>query len=61
MNTDKVDIVLIEKIKEKLKEENQSDELIKNIIDLLVRRDNEKINIEKKNEAILNILKGIKL
>jgi len=61
MNTDKVDKVLIEKIKEKLKEKNQSDELIKNIIDLLVRRDNEKINIEKKNEAILNILKGIKL
>ena len=61
MSTHKVDKVLIDKIKEKLEEKNQSEELITQVINLLIKKDLEKISLEKKNEAMEKIIKNIKL
>jgi hypothetical protein len=61
MSTHKVDKVLIDKIKEKLEEKNQSEELITQVINLLIKKDSEKISLEKKNEAMEKIIKNIKL
>ena len=61
MSTHKVDKVLIDKIKEKLEEKNQSEELITPVINLLIKKDSEKISLEIKNEAMEKIIKNIKL
>ena len=61
MSTHKVDKVLIDKIKEKLEEKNQSEELITQVINLLIKKDSEKVSLEKKNEAMEKIIKNIKL
>tara|TARA_B100000902_G_C26967325_1_gene743489 strand:+ start:347 stop:532 length:186 start_codon:yes stop_codon:yes gene_type:complete len=61
MDEHKVDQVLIDKIRQKLIDQNQSEELITQVINLLLKRDSEKIGLEKKNEAIDKIVKMIKL
>ena len=61
MDEHKEDQVLIDKIRQKLIDQNQSEELITQVINLLLKRDSEKIGLEKKNEAIDKIVKMIKL
>jgi len=56
-----IDKIVIDKVKEKLKEKNQSEELIQDIINLLNKRDSEKIDIGEKNELLEKILNKIKL
>ena len=56
-----IDKIVIDKVKEKLKEKNQSEELIQDIINLLNKRDSEKLSIEKKNELLEKILDKTKL
>ena len=56
-----IDKIVIDKVKEKLKEKNQSEELIQDIINLLNKRDSEKIDIGEKNELLEKILIKIKL
>jgi predicted Zn-dependent protease len=56
-----IDKIVIDKVKEKFKEKNQSEELIQDIISLLNKRDSEKLSIEKKNELLEKILDKTKL
>jgi hypothetical protein len=56
-----IDKIVIDKVKEKFKEKNQSEELIQDIINLLNKRDSEKLSIEKKNELLEKILDKTKL
>ena len=56
-----IDKIVIDKVREKLKEKNQSEELIQDIINLLNKRDSEKLSIEKKNELLEKILNKTKL
>ena len=56
-----IDKIVIDKVREKLKEKNQSEELIQDIINLLNKRDSEKLSIEKKNELLEKILDKTKL
>ena len=56
-----IDKIVIDKVKEKFKEKNQSEELIQDIISLLNKRDSEKIDIGEKNELLEKILNKIKL
>ena len=56
-----IDKIVIDKVKEKLKEKNQSEELIQDIINLLNKRDSEKISIGEKNELLEKILDKTKL
>jgi len=56
-----IDKIVIDKVKEKLKEKNQSEELIQDIINLLNKRDSEKIGIGEKNELLEKILNKTKL
>ena len=54
-----IDRVVLEKIREKLKESNQSEELTIEIINLLNKKDTEVISIEEKIKIIENIIKKI--
>ena len=56
-----IDKIVIDKVREKLKEKNQSEELIQDIINLLNKRDSEKIGIGEKNELLEKILNKTKL
>ena len=56
-----IDKIVIDKVKEKFKEKNQSEELIQDIINLLNKRDSEKISIGEKNELLEKILDKTKL
>ena len=56
-----IDKVVLEKIRQKLKENNQSEELTIEIINLLNKKDTEVISIEKKIKIIENIIKKITL
>ena len=56
-----IDKIVIDKVREKLKEKNQSEELIQDIINLLNKRDSEKISIGEKNELLEKILDKTKL
>ena len=56
-----IDKIVIDKVKEKFKEKNQSEELIQDIINLLNKRDSEKIGIGEKNELLEKILNKTKL
>ena len=56
-----IDKIVIDKVKEKFKEKNQSEELIQDIISLLNKRDSEKISIGEKNELLEKILDKTKL
>tara|TARA_Y100000294_G_C8377774_1_gene265428 strand:+ start:224 stop:400 length:177 start_codon:yes stop_codon:yes gene_type:complete len=56
-----IDKIVIDKVREKFKEKNQSEELIQDIINLLNKRDSEKLSIEKKNELLEKILDKTKL
>ena len=54
-----IDKVVLEKIRQKLKENNQSEELTIEIINLLNKKDTEVISIEEKIKIIENIIKKI--
>ena len=54
-----IDRVVLEKIRQKLKESNQSEELTIEIINLLNKKDTEVISIEEKIKIIENIIKKI--
>jgi hypothetical protein len=56
-----IDKVVLEKIRQKLKENNQSEELTIEIINLLNKKDTEVISIEEKIKIIENIIKKIKI
>jgi hypothetical protein len=55
-----IDKVVLEKIRQKLRESNQTEKLIIEIINLLNKKENENLNIEEKNQIIENIIKEIK-
>ena len=54
-----IDKVVLEKMRQKLKENNQSEELTIEIINLLNKKDTEVISIEEKIKIIENIIKKI--
>ena len=54
-----IDKVVLEKIRQKLKENNQSEELTIEIINLLNKKDTEVISIEEKIKIMENIIKKI--
>jgi hypothetical protein len=56
-----IDSVVLNKIKEKLSEKNQSEDLIKELTDFLKEKDAKSINIEEKNQTLEKILKKIRL
>mgnify|MGYP006158074681 FL=1 len=56
-----IDPVLIDKIREELKEKNQSEELIQEVINLLAKKDKENMTLEEKNTTMESILKKIKI
>ena len=56
-----IDSVVLNKIKEKLSEKNQSEDLIKELTDFLQEKDAKSINIEEKNQTLEKILKKIRL
>lgn len=56
-----IDKVVLEKIRQKLKENNQPEELTIEIINLLNKKDTEVISIEEKIKIIENIIKKIKI
>jgi len=55
-----IDKVVLEKIRQKLRESNQTEKLIIEIVNLLNKKENENLNIEEKNQIIENIIKEIK-
>lgn len=55
-----IDKVVLEKIRQKLIENNQSEKLIIEIINLLNKKENKNLSIEEKNQIIENIIKEIK-
>lgn len=58
MNIDKV---VLEKIKQKLIENGQSEDLVKNILTMLDNKDTKSLTLEEKNEMIEKTLEKIKL
>lgn len=56
-----IDKVVLEKIKEKLSEKNQSEKLINELTDFLKDKDTKAIKIEEKNQIIEKILLEVKL
>ena len=56
-----IDKVVLEKIKEKLSEKNQSEKLINDLTDFLKDKDTKAIKIEEKNQIIEKILLEVKL
>ena len=56
-----IDKVVLEKIREKLSEKNQSEELIMQLIEFLNEKDTESINLEEKNIRVEKILREIKI
>lgn len=56
-----IDKVVIEKLKEKLIEKNQSDELINELTNFLNNKDMKDINLEEKNLILEKILQKVKL
>jgi hypothetical protein len=56
-----IDSVVLNKIKEKLSEKNQSEDLIKELTEFLKEKDAKSINIEEKNQTLEKILKKIRL
>ena len=56
-----IDKVVLDKVKEKLKENSQSEEVIENIFDLLKQRDFQNLKVGEKNELIEKILFKIKI
>lgn len=55
-----IDKVVLEKIRQKLIENNQSEKLIIEIINLLNKKENKNLSIEEKNQIIENIIREIK-
>jgi len=58
MNIDKV---VFEKIKQKLEETGQSEDLIQNILKMLNSKDSKSLTLEEKNEMIEKTLEKIKI
>ena len=58
MNIDKV---VLEKIKQKLEENGQSEDLIENILMMIDYKDTKSLTLEEKNEMIEKTLEKIKL
>jgi len=56
-----IDKIVLDKVKEKLKENNQSEEAIESILDLLKKRDVQDLIVGEKNEFIEGILKKTKI
>lgn len=56
-----IDSVVLKKIKEKLSDKNQSEELINDLVDFIKDKDLKQINIEEKNQIIERILEKINL
>jgi len=56
-----IDKVVLEKVKEKLKENNQSEEMVEKIFDLLKKRDVQDLGVGEKNEFIEKILLKTKI
>jgi hypothetical protein len=56
-----IDSVVLKKIKEKLSDKNQSEELINDLVDFIKDKDLKQINIEEKNQLIERILEKINL
>ena len=56
-----IDKVVLEKVKEKLKENNQSEEMVEKIVDLLKKRDVQDLGVGEKNEFIEKILLKTKI
>jgi len=56
-----IDKIVLDKVKEKLKENNQSEEVIESILDLLKKRDVQDLIVGEKNEFIEGILKKTKI
>ena len=56
-----IDSVVLKKIKEKLSDKNQSEELINDLVDFIKDKDLRQINIEEKNQLIERILEKINL
>ena len=56
-----IDKVVLDKVKEKLKENNQSEEVIESILDLLKKRDIQDLIVGEKNEFIEKILHKTKI
>tara|TARA_B100001540_G_C15549489_1_gene525199 strand:- start:276 stop:452 length:177 start_codon:yes stop_codon:yes gene_type:complete len=56
-----IDKIVLDKVKEKLKENNQSEEAIESILDLLKKRDVQDLIVGEKNEFIEEILKKTKI
>lgn len=56
-----IDKVVIEKLKEKLIEKNQSDDLVKELTNFLNNKDIKNIDLEEKNQVIEKILQKVKL
>ena len=56
-----IDKVVIEKLKEKLIEKNQSDDLVKELTSFLNNKDIKNIDLEEKNQVIEKILQKVKL
>ena len=56
-----IDSVVLKKIKEKLSDKNQSEDLINDLVDFIKEKDLKPINIEEKNQLIEKILGKINL
>ena len=56
-----LDPVVIEKIKKKLKEENQTEDLIKQILLFLEKKDRSQLDTEERIKLIEDILEKIKI
>lgn len=56
-----IDVVVIKKLSDKLKEKNQSEEIIGEIIQFLKDKDSKKINLEEKNLILEKILNKLQL
>lgn len=56
-----IDVVVIKKLSDKLKEKNQSEEIIGEIIQFLKDKDLKKINLEEKNLILEKILNKLQL
>ena len=56
-----LDPVVIDKIKKKLSDENQSEDLTNQILEFLEKKDLNQINTEEKIKLIENILEKIKI
>ena len=56
-----IDPILIDKIKKKLNEENQSENLTDEILDYLKKKDLDQLNTEERIKLIESILEKIKI